>query len=209
MSCGMSSLSVCQPIAVRTPRSAPLPALWPGTWKRVEPRNPYATTALRYGACGWSGEAMSAQACHDVLDDRVVLEAVHREVLAVAGLLEAAVRHLAHERQVVVDPHAAEAHRLRHPQRAADVARPHAAGQPVGRAVGPLERLVLVVEALDRDDRAEDLLLDHLVVLAQAVDHGRLDEEAGRVGLLAAGDDPRVIGPALEEAGHAAELTFA
>ena len=40
MSCGMSSLSVCQPIAVRTPRSAPLPALWPGTWKRVEPRNP-------------------------------------------------------------------------------------------------------------------------------------------------------------------------
>ena len=64
MSCGMSSLSVCQPIAVRTPRSAPLPALWPGTWKRVEPRNPYATTASRYGAGGWSGEAMSAQACH-------------------------------------------------------------------------------------------------------------------------------------------------
>ena len=67
MSCGMSSLSVCQPIAVRTPRSAPLPALWPGTWKRVEPRNPYATTASRYGAWGWSGEAMSAQACQDVL----------------------------------------------------------------------------------------------------------------------------------------------
>src|SRR5688572_20778029 len=31
---------------------------------------------------------------HDVLDARVVLEAVHRQVLAVAGLLEAAVRHL-------------------------------------------------------------------------------------------------------------------
>src|SRR5688572_9505227 len=102
MSCGMSSLSVCQPIAVRTPRSAPLPALWPGTWKRVEPRNPYATTALRYGAWGWSGEAMSAQACHDVFDDRVVLAPVHREVLAVAGRLEAAVRHLGDERQVVV-----------------------------------------------------------------------------------------------------------
>src|SRR3954447_10762596 len=65
MSWGMSSFSVCQPIAVRTPRSAPLPALWPGTWKRVEPRNPYAMTASRYGAVGWSGEAMSAQACHD------------------------------------------------------------------------------------------------------------------------------------------------
>ena len=70
MSCGMSSLSVCQPIAVRTPRSAPLPALWPGTWKRVEPRNPYAITASRYGAVGWSAEAMSAQACHDVLVER-------------------------------------------------------------------------------------------------------------------------------------------
>ena len=126
MSCGMSSLSVCQPIAVRTPRSAPLPALWPGTWKRVEPRNPYAITASRYGAVGWSAEAMSAQACHDVLDDRVVLEPVHREVLAVAGLLEAAVRHLGDERDVVVDPHAAEAQRLRDPQRAADVARPDA-----------------------------------------------------------------------------------
>ena len=46
MSCGMSSRRVCQPNAVRTPRSAPLPALWPGTWKRVAPRNPYATTAF-------------------------------------------------------------------------------------------------------------------------------------------------------------------
>src|SRR4051794_30301876 len=60
MSCGMSSRWVCQPKAVRTPRSAPLPALWPGTWKRVAPRKPYATTASRYGAVGWSGEAMSA-----------------------------------------------------------------------------------------------------------------------------------------------------
>src|SRR5688500_5194718 len=125
MSCGMSSLSVCQPIAVRTPRSAPLPALWPGTWKRVEPRNPYAITASRYGAVGWSAEAISAQACHDVLDDRVVLEPVHRKVLAVAGLLEAAVRHLGDERDVVVDPHAAEPQRLRDPQRTTDVARPH------------------------------------------------------------------------------------
>src|SRR3954470_3303739 len=85
MSCGMSSLSVCQPIAVRTPRSAPLPALWPGTWKRVEPRNPYATTAFRYGAWGWSAEAMSAQACHDVLDDRVVLDVAGLSTLSMLG----------------------------------------------------------------------------------------------------------------------------
>src|SRR6185436_20463483 len=51
---------------------------------------------------------------HHVLDARVVLEPVHREVLAVAGVLEAAVRHLGHERDVAVDPHAAEVEPLRH-----------------------------------------------------------------------------------------------
>ena len=45
---------------------------------------------------------------HDVLDAGVVLEPVHRQVLAVAGVLEPAVRHLGHERDVAVDPHAAE-----------------------------------------------------------------------------------------------------
>src|SRR3954454_8272936 len=50
----------------------------------------------------------SSDVCHDVLDLRVVLEGVHGEVLAVAPLLVAAVRHLAHQRDVVVDPHAAE-----------------------------------------------------------------------------------------------------
>src|SRR4051812_24395433 len=40
----------------------------------------------------------SADLCHDVLDLRVVLERVRRQVLAVAGLLVAAVRHLARER---------------------------------------------------------------------------------------------------------------
>jgi hypothetical protein len=42
--------------------------------------------------------------------------------------------------------------------------------------------------------------LDHLVVLLQAGDDGRLQEEARQVGLLAAGDDLGVRGLAFEEA---------
>src|SRR5918992_993588 len=45
---------------------------------------------------------------HDVLDARVVLESVDRQVLAVAGVLEAAVRHLRDQGDVRVDPDAAE-----------------------------------------------------------------------------------------------------
>src|SRR6266545_3420981 len=48
--------------------------------------------------------AMSVDLCHHMLDLRVVLERVNGQVLAVAGLLEAAVRHLGDKRNVVVDP---------------------------------------------------------------------------------------------------------
>ena len=52
----MSAPSAAQPSAARRPGSAPAPPLWPGTWKRVEPRVAYATTASMYGALGCSGE---------------------------------------------------------------------------------------------------------------------------------------------------------
>src|SRR5687767_10273060 len=45
----------------------------------------------------------------DVLHSRVLLHGVGGQVLAVAGLLEAAVRHLGREwQEVLVDPHGAE-----------------------------------------------------------------------------------------------------
>src|SRR3954463_8746717 len=100
---------------------------------------------------------------HHVLDARVVLEPVHRQVLAVPRVLEAAVRHLRHERNVGVDPHGAEIEPLGHPHRASVVLRPHARRQSVVHSVGPAERLVLVAETLHGDDRAEDLVLHHLV----------------------------------------------
>src|SRR4029077_10700996 len=49
---------------------------------------------------------------HDVLDDRVVLDRVHRLVLAVARLLEPAMGHLGGQGEVVVDPDRPELDRL-------------------------------------------------------------------------------------------------
>src|SRR3954453_17233643 len=72
------------------------------------------------------GSGSLADVGHDVLDPRVVLEAVHRQVLAVAGVLEAAVRHLGHQRDVGVDPDAAEVQPLAHPHGPAEVPGPHA-----------------------------------------------------------------------------------
>ena len=74
-------------------------------------------------------------------------------------------------------------------------ARPY--GVPLAHAIASL----LVGERLDGDDRAEDLALDHLVVLLA----GRRRRSArgrspGRSGSLAAGDDLGVLGRALEEA---------
>src|SRR5579875_404995 len=57
---------------------------------------------------------LSFEVAHHVLDARVVLEPVHRQVLAIARMLEAAVRHLRHQRDVRVDPHAAEVEAARH-----------------------------------------------------------------------------------------------
>src|SRR5271155_5569421 len=100
---------------------------------------------------------------HDVLDAGVVLEAVHGQVLAVAGVLEATVRHLGHDGDVGVDPDRAEVEALGHPHGAPVVLGPDAGGEPVLDAVCPANGLVLVGEALDGNDRAEDLVLDHLV----------------------------------------------
>src|ERR1700756_4169729 len=57
-------------------------------------------------------EGSSGERDHDVLDLGVVLERVHAEVFAVAGLFEAAVGHLGGEWDVVVDPYAPEPQRV-------------------------------------------------------------------------------------------------
>src|SRR2546430_8189413 len=120
----------------------------------------------------------SSERMHHVLDAGVVLQAVHGQVLAVPGVLEAAVRHLGHERDVRVDPDAAEVQPAGPPHRPAVVAGPHRGGHAVLDSVGPAHRLVLLGEALHGDDRAEDLLLDRLVVLPETGDDRGGGEEA-------------------------------
>src|SRR3984885_358991 len=83
-------------------------------------------------------EELLADVAHDVLDAGVVLEAVHGQVLAVAGVLEAAVRHLGDDRDVGVDPYRAEVQPLGHPHGAGVVRGPDAGGQAVLDAVGPV-----------------------------------------------------------------------
>src|SRR3954452_21807247 len=117
---------------------------------------------------------------HHVLDVRVVVERVRAQVLAVARLLVAAVRHLADGRDVVVDPDRPELELPRRVPPPADVPSPDGSRQAVVDVVRPGERLVVVGEALDRDDGPEDLALDDLVLLADVGDDRRLDEESAR-----------------------------
>ena len=69
---------------------------------------------------------------------------------------------------------------LRDADRPSDVARPDAAGQPVGRGVGESDRFLLGVERDDADDRAEDLLADEAHVRVRSVEDRRHQEGAVR-----------------------------
>jgi hypothetical protein len=80
---------------------------------------------------GKEANRLSAKLRHHVLDVGVVLDGVHGEVLAVAGVLEAAVGHLGDERDVRVDPHASEVQPPADPHRPAVVTGEHARGEAV------------------------------------------------------------------------------
>src|ERR1700722_2707616 len=81
---------------------------------------------------------------HHVFDPGVILESVHREILAVPGMLVATVRHLRHERDVRVDPDTPEVEGAGHAHRAAVLASPDTRRETVFDTVGPFERLGLV-----------------------------------------------------------------
>jgi acyl-CoA reductase-like NAD-dependent aldehyde dehydrogenase len=89
------------------------------------------------------------------------------------------VGHLGHEHEVVVDPDRPELDRLGDPHAAAGIGGPDRRRQPEPDVVRPLDRLLLVGEPLDRDDRPEHLVLDDLAFLVRADDDGRLVERAG------------------------------
>src|SRR5215204_2097847 len=143
---------------------------------------------------------------HHVLDAGVVLQAVHRQVLAVAGVLEAAVRHLRHERDVRVDPDAPKVQPSADPHGAAMIFRKHAGGEAVLHAVGPADGFVLVGEVLDGDDGAEDLVLGGFVVLLETRDHGGGVEIAPVPEAFSTDCYLGVVGKPLHHAGDVREL---
>src|SRR3989442_1793556 len=146
---------------------------------------------------------LAGQVGHDVLDIRVLLERIARQIRAEARPLDAAVRHLRGERQVVVDPDLAVLQLARHAQGPRDVARPHRRRQAVLHPVGLLHGLLFGVERQHHDHRAEDLALHHLVFVLRLREHRRLVEETGPVQWPAARDDldARLAG-AIHERSH-------
>src|SRR5277367_1864875 len=101
---------------------------------------------LNYRYFCFSKNTLGTDVGHDVLDPRVVLEAVHGQVLAVAGALEAAVRHLGDERDVGIDPDHSEIQPPGDAHRASVIPRPDAGAEAVGDVVGPADGLILVGE---------------------------------------------------------------
>src|ERR1700722_15784122 len=100
----------------------------------LTPGHVFSSLAISSTSSGWAMRAIlapgrrarcSVQAEHHVLDLGIVLQGIGGEVLAIAGLLEAAVRHLGHERQGIVPPNRPELELLAQTQRAPEAARPH------------------------------------------------------------------------------------
>ena len=93
------------------------------------------------------------------------------------ALLVAAERHSAGEDAVVVHPDGSGPQPSDHAVRPADVLRPDAGGQAVGRVVGDPDGLVLALEPQQADDGAEDLLAGKATRVVDVSEDGRLHEE--------------------------------
>ena len=98
----------------------------------------------------------SAVCTHHVLDARVLFQRVQGKILAVAGLLEPPVRHLAGQRNVGVEPDGTEGQFPGHAFGTKVIAGPDAGGQTILHAVGLGDGVIIVIEGLHGDDRAKD-----------------------------------------------------
>src|SRR6478735_10142227 len=161
---------------------------------------------FRVSASSTSGEWSGVEGGHHVLDARVVLHAVHGEVLAVAGLLEAAVRHFGGKQDVGVDPHGTEVQVTAQPHGSAVVGGPDTGRQGVVHVVGHGYCLFFGAELLDGNDGAEGFLLHHVVRLLGTGDDGGFEEVALLPRAVAAGFDPAVGRQVLHHGGHGVEV---
>src|SRR5581483_2728023 len=111
----------------------------------------------------------------DVLDAHALVQPVLRARPPEARRLDAAPRRLTGRERVaeVVDPHHARVEPPRDAVGLREIARPDARTEPVRAVVRTADRVVLTVERLDGDDRAEELLVGQ-----RPRDHGRLQVPA-------------------------------
>src|SRR6185312_6069784 len=84
-----------------------------------KPLSAISTTLLEAVRSNDEGLALESVVLHDVLDAGVVLEPVHRQILAVTGVLVAPMRHLRLQRNMAVVPDTTEVQPSRHPHRSA------------------------------------------------------------------------------------------
>ena len=78
--------------------------------------------------------------------------------------------------------------------RAAHVVRPNAGGETEAGGVGLLDRLVLVVENVDGEHRAEHLVLGDRHLGGDAVEDRGREEQSARAAVVGAGDDRGAVG---------------
>src|SRR5215472_15830673 len=139
-------------------------------------------------------EPSAVDAAHaEVFDLEIVLDAVFRPLAADAAFLHAAERRDFGRDDAFVDTDDAVFQRLGHPPDAADVAAVKVRCKDEFGVVGHLHRLFFGLEAIERRDRAERLLLGDDHVGGDAGQHGRLEEAAAERRALAAGDDMRAF----------------
>ena len=100
-----------------------------------------------------------------MLDAGVILEAVTGEILAVAALLETAVRHLGNDRDMGINPYTSKVQTLRQSHGAAMVLGPDRRGQAVFHIIGHGKGLCLILKFLDGDDGAKDFGLNQFIAL--------------------------------------------
>src|ERR1700693_1086062 len=110
--------------------------------------------------------------------EAVIFERIHAQVLAVAGLLETAMRRLAHDHEMSVDPAAAIAQAGRGRHGARDIPRPDRGCQSIVRIIGPADCLLDLLERRDRYHGSEHFAANDLIVLRRTRHYGGLVEES-------------------------------
>src|SRR4051812_41301916 len=125
----------------------------------------------------------------DVLRLQKFLQPLVRALEADSGLLHAAERRGGIGDEPAVQADHAEVELLGHAHAAAQVLGVEVRDETVFGVVGALDHLGLVLEGLQRSNRPEDFLVQHLGVVGHVRQHRRRIEIAGAVRPLAAGQD--------------------